>query len=237
MYNIPVLENPSCPQATLASLVSQKSSQTVPHMLLLHISTRPSDDVDPPTSRRAPVSHAWPAKVWSKKWNINIIDIHKGTFMHYIRWSMNYFRSMSRLIWHRSKGRTLYMVGIILLDDWQVTPASSLWAQLWTPKPLSGQSTSWSSFPTQFTLSNQICPLPWPKKARDWATAPLREKERERQGQLQAMCQWYIVTGSYQMWGIPTVDTPPQHHYCPKNHHIQCPTHYYDRLQHVLAYH
>ena len=38
---IPIGANPSCLQTTLASLLSQKSSHTVPHWLL-HISTRPS---------------------------------------------------------------------------------------------------------------------------------------------------------------------------------------------------
>ena len=39
---IPVDTNPSCLHATLASEVLQESSHTVPHALLLQISTRPS---------------------------------------------------------------------------------------------------------------------------------------------------------------------------------------------------
>ena len=35
------LEKPSCPHATLASTLPQKSSHTVPHAPLLHTSTRP----------------------------------------------------------------------------------------------------------------------------------------------------------------------------------------------------
>ena len=42
--------NPSCLQTTRASLSSQKSSHTVPQVLLKHISTRPSSSVPPPTN-------------------------------------------------------------------------------------------------------------------------------------------------------------------------------------------
>ena len=44
--------------------------------------------------------------------------------------------------------------------------------------------------------------------------------------------EWW---GSYQTQRIPTVDTPLQHHCCPKHHHTQCPTRYHGRLQHVLV--
>ena len=44
---IPLSSNPSCLQATRASLVPQKSSHTVPQTLLLHISTRPLVAVPP----------------------------------------------------------------------------------------------------------------------------------------------------------------------------------------------
>ena len=46
--NIPTSENPSCLQATLVSDVPQKSSHTVPQMLLWHISTRPVMLLVPP---------------------------------------------------------------------------------------------------------------------------------------------------------------------------------------------
>ena len=39
---VPVDEKPSWLQATLASVVPHRSSHTVPHALLLQISTRPS---------------------------------------------------------------------------------------------------------------------------------------------------------------------------------------------------
>ena len=49
--NIPVAENPSCLQATLASFVDQNPSQMVPHVSLKQISTRPSYRSAPPTNR------------------------------------------------------------------------------------------------------------------------------------------------------------------------------------------
>ena len=47
------LVNPSCRQTTLAPLMSQPSSQTVPHWLLWKTSTRPSWSPVPPTSLTA----------------------------------------------------------------------------------------------------------------------------------------------------------------------------------------
>jgi len=49
-----MVENPSCLQTTSASGVSQPSSQTVPHSLV-HTSTRPSLDAEPPTSLIPPL--------------------------------------------------------------------------------------------------------------------------------------------------------------------------------------
>ena len=54
---IPSDENPSCLHATLASDVSQKLSHTVPHALLLQISTRPSEQFVPPRSLMSPLVH------------------------------------------------------------------------------------------------------------------------------------------------------------------------------------
>ena len=51
---IPVGEKPSCLQATLASGVPHESSQTVPHCMLLQISTLPSIEFDPPRSLMSP---------------------------------------------------------------------------------------------------------------------------------------------------------------------------------------
>lgn len=58
---IPLAGTPNCRQTTVASLVLQKSSQTVPQTLLLHNSTRPSYSVEPPSSRRSPVVQDCPA--------------------------------------------------------------------------------------------------------------------------------------------------------------------------------
>jgi len=57
-HNLPVEANPSCLQTTLASVLSQKSSHTVPHALLLQISTRPLEFVAPvPRRRMSPFVH------------------------------------------------------------------------------------------------------------------------------------------------------------------------------------
>ena len=62
---LPVEANPSCRQATLASGVPQKSSHTVPHTLLLHISTRPWLEFDPPRSLMSPWTQ--PTHIQSKE--------------------------------------------------------------------------------------------------------------------------------------------------------------------------
>ena len=51
----PAVGNPSCLQTTRASTSPQKSSHTVPQVLLKHTSTRPSSSVRPPTSLTSPV--------------------------------------------------------------------------------------------------------------------------------------------------------------------------------------
>ena len=53
--------NPSCLHTTLASLVSQLPLHTVPHTPLMQISTLPSLEDRPPTSRRAPLLQSWVA--------------------------------------------------------------------------------------------------------------------------------------------------------------------------------
>ena len=52
--NSPSGRNPSCLQTTDASLLSQRSSHTVPHTLPKQISTLPSISVWPPTRRTSP---------------------------------------------------------------------------------------------------------------------------------------------------------------------------------------
>ena len=49
-----VVMNPSCLQTTLASLLSHPSSHTVPHSLLIQISTLPSKGLKPPDNLTSP---------------------------------------------------------------------------------------------------------------------------------------------------------------------------------------
>lgn len=96
-YNIPVETNPSCLHTTTASMLPQESSQTVPHTLLLQISTRPSVIAVPPTSRKAPFVvelHVWAA---AKIMIMNTICI----ILHNIHSIANYS--------HESNGRHLCM--------------------------------------------------------------------------------------------------------------------------------
>lgn len=55
--NIPMFENPSCLQTTEASLLSHKSSHTVPHNPPKQISTLPSYTLAPSTNRTSPSKH------------------------------------------------------------------------------------------------------------------------------------------------------------------------------------
>ena len=50
--------SPSCLHTTLASMLSQKSSHTVPQWLLMHTSTRPSLGKNPPARRTDPLEQA-----------------------------------------------------------------------------------------------------------------------------------------------------------------------------------
>ena len=45
----------------------------------------------------------------------------------------------------------------------QITPASSLWSQLWMPTPLWVQSSRFVSSPRHSTLSKKISPVPGPE--------------------------------------------------------------------------
>ena len=58
---------------------------------------------------------------------------------------------------------------IINLRGLHLTDASSKWLQLWLPIPLWGHSNNSDSDPVQNTSSNQIGPVPCPKKANDKA--------------------------------------------------------------------
>jgi len=59
------------------------------------------------------------------------------------------------------------------------TPASSKCAQLCTPIPLLGQSTSRISEPVHPTSSRRMGPVPWPNCANETAVPPV-EKDIER---------------------------------------------------------
>ncbi len=56
IHKLPIAENPSCLHTTVASGADQKSSHTVPHVMFMQISTRPSRMEAPPTRRIAPGS-------------------------------------------------------------------------------------------------------------------------------------------------------------------------------------
>ena len=55
--NSPRVGSLSCLQTTVTELSSQQSRHTVPHWLSIHTSTRPSDELAPPTSLTSPVVH------------------------------------------------------------------------------------------------------------------------------------------------------------------------------------
>ena len=71
--HVPVGKNPNCLQATLASGVPQASSHTVPHALLLQISTLPSPRFLPPRSRISPFEQRATNIMEEKENNYNII--------------------------------------------------------------------------------------------------------------------------------------------------------------------
>ena len=62
---------PVCLQTTSASLLSQKSSHTVPYIPLIHISTLPSELVDPSTSRISPCEQA------TRRWETLLNEINE----------------------------------------------------------------------------------------------------------------------------------------------------------------
>ena len=83
----PIGENPSCLQATLASVVSQKSSHTVPHWLMLHISTRPSRGLCPLWSLISPYAHITEMKntdSYNYKTSIEFIQFY-NMFIFFLR--------------------------------------------------------------------------------------------------------------------------------------------------------
>lgn len=59
---------------------------------------------------------------------------------------------------------------------WHMTPASSKWTQLWSPKPAMLQSISLLSFPVHSVSSIKMGPSPWPKNAVRRACAPVTQQ-------------------------------------------------------------
>ena len=80
---------------------------------------------------------------------------------------------------------------------WQMTPASSVWSQLWLPTPMLGQNTSRVSLPEHSTLSSQIGPVPRPKKENEEVTAPAMNVVTVRNRQT------IYILGVFVMWVIP----------------------------------
>lgn len=78
----PYAENPSCRHTTLASLLSQKLSQTVPHRPFTQISILPDLVICEPLSCNAPSTQCsaakiiWPYKFWQ------IINTRCSNYLH-----------------------------------------------------------------------------------------------------------------------------------------------------------
>lgn len=66
----------------------------------------------------------------------------------------------------------MLLLGVGVPRGSHLTPASSLWAQLWLPRGLAGQAARRASVPAQLTLSSQMIPVPWPNRARTMAWLP-----------------------------------------------------------------
>ena len=138
---------------------------------------------------------------------------------------------------------------------WQVTPASSEWIQLWTPSGFLGQSMSLVSFPVQATLSRRMAPVPWPKKARTRAIAPVEPHSMHQMKRNSYSWSYYINSHlemqthipdimktshykftclhesciqlhMYLLIKIPALCRQPWHQMYSTGHHTQCPMHY-----------
>ena len=91
---LPLEEYPSCRQTTIASEWPQKSSHTVPHVLLLHNSTLPWVDDEPlPASLMSPVVQPeWSNRVASISMNTVILSRHRSNqySLGNLRWTCEY---------------------------------------------------------------------------------------------------------------------------------------------------
>lgn len=154
MHSLPALY-PSCLHTTLASVTFQVLLHTVPHSLLLQISTRPSKLLSEPASRTSP----------------SLQPMQKKSNWHWGKQS-------SKEGWGANKGGSFckIMAYWCNLPAMHTTPASWLCEQLWARlSPLFRQSKSLLSCPPHLTSSSRIgVPLvPSPNAALILAKAPI----------------------------------------------------------------
>ena len=164
-------------------MLSQASSQTVPHVSSMHISTRPSKRSDPPTNLTSPVLHA-AIGIHS----ISIITNSESKAQAHSMYSSMVFIShthsapdIDRIDGH-TDGQYMRLDGCMARGTptrfslnysrvgTQVTPTSSLCTQLCVVE--AAQSTRRLSVPLQATSSRNMSPRPAPKKAASRGTAP-----------------------------------------------------------------
>ena len=143
---------PSCLQATIASLVSQKSLHTVPHCPWRHTSTRPSsfELFLPPTSRISVLLQAATADIWRD----NIFILATGHSYGTYQWLQSNYNILVSM--HTQTQYTTVLCG-------QNTPASSWWPQSWIPTLLWVHSSRFVSCPLQLTSSKKMGPVPGSK--------------------------------------------------------------------------
>ena len=156
--------NPNWLQTTLASLLFQVTSRpahTVPHLLLMHISTRPQ--IWRPTSQSD-------ITVSQIRWSLLAkISCENSGYGH--DWKHLFF-----LLFKGWKITCVFLLKVMFaLLPGQITPASWLCWQLCCPITLSlTHSRRIDSFPIHWTLSRNMGPLPSPKKALTVAREPIK---------------------------------------------------------------
>ena len=113
-----------------------------------------------------------------------------------------------------------------------LTPTSSKWLQLWTQIPVFWQSYRLVSLPVQTTLSNQMDPVPWPKKAKKKAVAPVGKSDY----QISTVYVSMFFRG-YQLKRVPVVCRLHQHWWTPTCCHTLFPMLHYSKSQLDPQYH
>ena len=81
------------------------------------------------------------------------------------RWKMDFMKMMISLKLYLQQWDFIVFSCTNMFLPSQTTPASSLWLQLWAPNPRWLHSVSFDSVPVHVTSSNQMGPLPCPKRA------------------------------------------------------------------------